>query len=105
MNATSVAGERLHRIILAPVVSEKSTRLGDKHGQVVFRVLRDAHKDEIRRAVELLFKVKVENVQTLIVYGKSRRTGRVLGRRKDWKKAYVRLAQGQKIDFGAGAAG
>lgn len=105
MSATTIAGERLHQIIVAPVVSEKSTRLADKHGQVVFRVLRSAHKDEIRRAVELLFKVKVEDVQTLIVYGKRRRTGRVLGRRKDWKKAYVRLAEGQQIDFGAGAAG
>ncbi|MDN5874958.1 MAG: 50S ribosomal protein L23 [Sinobacteraceae bacterium] len=104
MSKTSIAGERLHQIILAPVVSEKSTRVADKHNQAVFKVLRDAHKDEIKRAIETLFKVKVVAVQTLIVKGKARRFGRFNGRRSDWKKAYITLAEGQEIDLVSSAA-
>ncbi|MDE2150159.1 MAG: 50S ribosomal protein L23 [Gammaproteobacteria bacterium] len=93
-----MGGERLHQIILGPVVSEKSTRVSERANQAVFRVLRDARKPEIKAAVEKLFKVKVEAVRTLNVHGKQKRFGRFEGRRSDWKKAYVTLASGQQID-------
>lgn len=93
--------ERLFQIILAPVVSEKSTFVADKHQQVVFRVVKEACKEEIKAAVELLFKVKVEAVKVTNVKGKQKRFGRTVGRRKDWKKAYVCLEAGQEIDFAA----
>jgi len=91
--------ERLLKVILAPVISEKSTRLADKQNQVVFRVLPDATKQEIGAAVADLFKVEVVGVQVLNVKGKVKRSGRVTGRRDNWKKAYVTLKQGQDIDF------
>lgn len=95
--------DRLHQIILGPVISEKSTRVAEKRNQAVFKVLRDAEKPEIKEAVEKLFNVKVEGVQTLNVKGKTKRFGRSEGRRSDWKKAYVTLAQGQELDFLNGA--
>jgi large subunit ribosomal protein L23 len=95
--------ERLLQVILAPVVSEKSTMVSEKNQQVVFRVTTDASKPEIKAAVELLFNVKVEGVSTVNVGGKVKRFGRMTGRRKNWKKAYVSLAQGQEIDL-TGAA-
>jgi large subunit ribosomal protein L23 len=95
--------ERLMQVILAPVVSEKSTMVSEKNHQVVFRVTTDATKPEIKAAVELLFNVKVEGVSTVNVKGKVKRFSRMIGRRKDWKKAYVSLAQGQEIDL-AGTA-
>ncbi len=94
--------ERLLKVILAPVISEKSTRLADKLNQVVFRVLPDATKQEISAAVADLFKVEVVGVQVLNVKGKVKRSGRVTGRRDNWKKAYVTLKQGQDIDFASG---
>ncbi|MDO9009412.1 MAG: 50S ribosomal protein L23 [Thiobacillus sp.] len=94
--------ERLLKVILAPVISEKSTRLADKLNQVVFRVLPDATKQEIGAAVADLFKVEVVGVQVLNVKGKVKRSGRVTGRRDNWKKAYVTLKQGQDIDFTSG---
>ena len=97
----SARDERLMKILLAPTVSEKSTFVGEKHNQVVFRVLDDATKPEIRAAVELLFKVKVKGVQVSNVRGKEKRFGRMLGRRRHWKKAYVALAAGQEINFQA----
>ncbi|KMJ52696.1 MULTISPECIES: 50S ribosomal protein L23 [Vogesella] len=93
--------ERLLQVILAPVVSEKSTMVAEKNQQVVFRVVANATKPEIKAAVELLFNVKVDGVSTLNVKGKSKRFGRFVGKRKDWKKAYVSLAQGQEIDLTA----
>ncbi|TAM11970.1 MAG: 50S ribosomal protein L23 [Nevskiaceae bacterium] len=99
MSKLTVAGERLHQVIVAPLVSEKATRSAEKHNIAVFKVLRDADKAEVKKAVELLFSVQVKSVQTLIVKGKARRFGRTLGRRSDWKKAYVRLAEGQQIDL------
>lgn len=99
MKAVKLSAERLHQIIVSPVISEKSTRVAEKHNQAVFRVLRDASKPEIRLAVEQLFSVKVDDVQTLNVKGKTKRFGRSQGRRPDWKKAYVTLAEGQEIDF------
>jgi large subunit ribosomal protein L23 len=104
MSKISIAGERLHQIILAPVVSEKSTRSAEKHNQAVFKVLRDARKPEIKAAVEKLFNVKVEAIRTLNVKGKTKRFGASMGVRSDWKKAYVTLAEGQEIDFLGGAA-
>ena len=96
--------ERLHQIILAPVISEKATRVAEKRNQAVFKVLPDAQKPEIKEAVEKLFNVKVDGVRTLNVKGKNKRFGRFEGKRSDWKKAYVTLAQGQEIDFLGGAS-
>lgn len=96
--------DRLHQIIIAPVVSEKSTRAAEKFNQAVFKVARDAGKPEIKEAVEKLFNVKVADVRTLNVKGKNKRFGRFEGKRSDWKKAYVTLAQGQEIDFLGGAS-
>ncbi|MDP2640642.1 MAG: 50S ribosomal protein L23 [Betaproteobacteria bacterium] len=97
----SAKQERLMQVLLAPTVSEKSTFVGDKNNQVVFRVADDATKSEIKAAVELLFKVKVKGVQVSNVKGKEKKTGRIMGRRRNWKKAYVCLAQGQEINFQA----
>jgi large subunit ribosomal protein L23 len=102
MSAVQFSEERLLQVIEAPVVSEKSTLVADKNEQVVFRVAVDATKPEIKAAVELVFKVKVDNVQTLNVKGKVKRSGRFMGRRKATKKAYVSLAPGQEINFVAG---
>ena len=94
--------ERLMQVILAPVVSEKSTFVADKHEQVIFRVARDATKPEIKAAVELMFKVQVEAVKVANVRGKEKRFGRFNGRRNHWKKAYVCLKPGQEINFAEG---
>lgn len=97
--STAMNVERLHAIIVAPVVSEKSTRVLEAANQAVFKVLRDAQKPEIKAAVEAMFKVKVEGVRTLNVKGKAKGGQKTPGRRPDWKKAYVTLAAGQQIDF------
>ena len=88
-------------VLLAPQISEKATYVAEKNEQVIFRVVSDATKPEIKAAVELMFKVSVENVQVAVVKGKQKRFGRFMGRRKDWKKAYVCLAPGQEINFAA----
>jgi large subunit ribosomal protein L23 len=93
--------EQLMSVVLAPVVSEKSTRVADKNRQYVFRVADAATKPEIRAAVEMLFKTKVDSVTVSRVKGKRKRFGRFMGRRRNWKKAYVRLAAGQEINFAA----
>ena len=93
--------ERVMQVLLAPHVSEKSTLAADQANQVVFRVALDATKPEIRKAVETMFKVSVENVTVVRSQGKRKRFGRLQGRRSDWKKAYVRLAPGNDIDFTA----
>lgn len=98
--ARKYAPEQLMQVLLAPVVSEKSTRIADKHRQYVFRVADGATKPEIKAAVELLFKAKVDEVRVARVQGKAKRFGRFAGRRRNWKKAYVRLAAGQEINFG-----
>jgi large subunit ribosomal protein L23 len=95
--------ERLMTVLLAPQISEKSTMVGEKHEQVVFRVAPDATKPEIKAAVELLFKVQVESVQVTNVKGKIKRFGRSMGRRANWKKAFVSLKPGQEINFAAEA--
>lgn len=91
--------ERLMTVLVAPVVSEKATLVAEKNNQVAFRVLQDATKDEIKAAVELLFKVEVESVQVLNQKGKQKRFGRFNGRRRNVRKAYVSLRPGQEINF------
>lgn len=91
--------ERLFKIILAPVVSEKTTRVAELANQVVFKVASNANKSEVKAAVQKMFKVDVTKVCLLNVKGKTKRTRFGLGRRSDWKKAYVSLAEGQEIDF------
>ncbi|MGB8952840.1 MAG: 50S ribosomal protein L23 [Candidatus Aminicenantales bacterium] len=86
-----------YQIILRPVITEKSTGLKERNREVCFEVSRDANKTEIKKAVEQLFKVKVEKVWTQIKVGKKRRVGRSEGRTRDWKKAYVKLKEGEKM--------
>ncbi|MDG2076226.1 MAG: 50S ribosomal protein L23 [Arenicellales bacterium] len=96
--------ERMHQILLRPVISEKSTNAAESNRQVVFEVLENATKAEVREAVEKLFDVSVIAVQVLNVRGKIKRFGKTPGKRNNWKKAYVRLAVGDDIDFlGSGA--
>ena len=98
-NVKKHSNERLMTLLLAPIVSEKGTYVADKHEQVIFRVAPDATKPEIKAAVELMFKVQVDSVQVLVVKGKEKRFGRFMGRRSNWKKAYVCLKPGQEINF------
>ena len=91
--------ERLMTVLQGPHFSEKSTRAAELSNQVVFKIRVDATKAEVRQAVELLFDVKVENVQVVNCRGKIKRFGQTLGKRADWKKAYVTLAEGHDIDF------
>ncbi|MFA7665738.1 MAG: 50S ribosomal protein L23 [Burkholderiaceae bacterium] len=91
--------ERLMTVLVAPIISEKATMVAEKNEQVAFRVLQDATKDEIKAAVELLFKVQVESVQVLNQKGKQKRFGRYNGRRRNVRKAYVSLMPGQEINF------
>ncbi len=90
-------------VLISPLITEKGTLINESSNQVVFRVRKTANKEEIRRAVETFFKVKVEKVHTANLLGKRRRVGRGVGWRSDWKKAYVTLAEGQTIDFFEGA--
>ena len=95
---------RLAQILIAPIISEKATMAAEKHNQVLFKVMRDATKPEIKAAVELMFKVTVDSVQTVQHKGKTKRFGKGVGRRDHVKKAYVCLAQGQELNFsGEGA--
>ncbi len=92
--------ERLLKVLVGPVISEKSTRLEQyKDKQYAFVVTPDATKPEVKTAVEQCFKVQVESVQILNIKGKKKRFGRGMGRRSDVRKAYVRLAEGQSINF------
>ena len=98
------AESRLAQVLVAPIVSEKATMAVEKHNQVLFKVLRNATKPEIKAAVELLFKVQVDSVQTVQHKGKTKRFGKSTGRRDHIKKAYVCLAEGQELNFsGEGA--
>jgi large subunit ribosomal protein L23 len=94
--------ERLLKVLVEPHVSEKSAIVGDAHNQVVFKVTPDATKSEIKAAVEQLFDVTVETVNVVNLKGKRKRFGRLEGHRSGVRKAYVRLAEGQEIDFVAG---
>ncbi|HLR13237.1 MAG TPA: 50S ribosomal protein L23 [Burkholderiaceae bacterium] len=91
--------ERLMQVILAPIVTEKATNIAEQNQQIALRVARDATKPEIKAAVELLFKVEVDSVQVLNQEGKAKRFGRQLGRRRHERKAYVKLKDGQELDF------
>ncbi|MEA3275813.1 MAG: 50S ribosomal protein L23 [Pseudomonadota bacterium] len=95
--------ERLMKVLLSPLISEKTALAADANSQYTFRVDPSATKREIGRAVEALFEVEVDRVQVVNVKGKSKRFGQRLGKRKDWRKAYVRLKPGHDIDFGGGA--
>ena len=90
---------RLMQIILAPIVTEKATFVAEKNNQIAFRVIADATKPEIKAAVELLFKVQVDAVQVLNRKGKAKRFGRFVGRRRNERKAYVSLKEGQEINL------
>lgn len=104
MSAPKFAEGRLAKVLLAPIVSEKATMAGEKHNQVLFKVLRDATKPEIKAAVELMFKVEVEAVNVVNVKGKTKRFGGRPGRRDHVKKAYVALKAGQELNFSGEAA-
>ncbi len=91
--------DRLYKVILAPRVTEKTTLIGDQSNQYVFKVASDASKPEIKAAVEALFEVKVESVRVLNVKGKSKTFKMRPGKRSNWKKAYVRVQDGQTLDF------
>ena len=113
MNATTTTAtaakpkhqaDRLAQVLVAPIVSEKATMAAEKHNQVLFKVLRDATKPEIKAAVELMFKVEVESVSTVIQKGKVKRFGKSIGRRDHVKKAYVSLKAGQELNFSGEAA-
>ncbi len=95
--------EKLMQVLLAPHASEKTARAEELSNQVTFKVVRTATKPEVKAAVELMFDVKVQSVSILNQKGKAKRFGRTLGRRSDWKKAYVTLQSGQTIDFLGGA--
>jgi large subunit ribosomal protein L23 len=94
--------ERLMQVLLAPVVSEKSTFIGEKRNQYVFHVVPNATKPEIKAAVEFMFKTQVKSVSIMNVRGKQKRFGRFMGKRASWKKAYVALKPGQEINFAEG---
>lgn len=102
---TTLTAEKALTVLRAPLVTEKSSRLAESDNVVAFEVAADATKPQVRRAVETLFGVTVASVSTVKVKGKVKRFGRRMGRRSDWKKAYVTLAEGQTIDFTAGIGG
>ncbi len=93
----------VYSVITSPLVTEKATLVNGAGNQVVFRVRPSANKSAIKTAVETLFKVKVEKVRTIQYLGKERRVGKSVGRKSAWKKAYVTLAEGDRIDFFEGA--
>ena len=95
--------EQLMSVLIAPHVTEKTSLAMQNHNQYTFRVRREATKTDIRKAVELMFDVKVAGVQVVNEPGKQRRFGRIAGRTQDWKKAYVSLTPGQSIDYEARA--
>ncbi len=91
--------EKMYQIVRRPHISEKTAGIAESQRQITFEVLKTATKPEVKEAIETLFKVEVENVKTMVVKGKSKRAGRFMGRRNDWKKAYVTLKEGHDIDF------
>ncbi len=102
MSVQIFSQERLMQVILMPQVSEKATYIAEKHNQIIFRVIQDATKAEIRAAVELMWKaqnIEVRGVRVANIKGKEKRFGRFMGRRSNWKKAYVSIKTGQEINF------
>lgn len=91
--------DRLYNIIKSPHVSDKAYMVADTNSQIVFKVIKDANKTDIKKAVELMFDVKVEKVSTLNMPGKRRRFGKIEGKTSSWKKAYVTLKEGHDINF------
>lgn len=98
-----ITEERLLKVLRAPHISEKASMAAEKGNTIVFKVALNATKREIKAAVTKLFEVEVKSVNTLVVKGKTKRQGMRQGRRSDWKKAYVVLAEGQDLDFTGGA--
>ncbi len=94
-----MSNNRLYQVLLSPRVTEKTTLVGENSNQYVFHVVRDASKAEVKGAVELLFEVNVEAVRMVNVKGKTKSFRMRPGKRSDWKKAYVRVQEGQVIDF------
>jgi large subunit ribosomal protein L23 len=108
MSAQTFNAERLLQVIIAPQVSEKATYIAEKYNHVIFRVAQDATKLEIKAAIELIWKpqnIQVKSVQVANVKGKKKRFGRFIGRRSNWKKAYVSIQSGQEINFSDFAQG
>lgn len=103
MNKKPIQKERLLKVLLSPLLTEKGNKIAESNRQFAFKVTPDATKPEISAAVAELFKVEVEKVNLMNVMGKKKRHGATMGRRADWKKAYVKLKPGQDIDFGSGA--
>jgi large subunit ribosomal protein L23 len=103
MTITKYDEGRLMQVLVAPIVSEKATMVGDQTNAVLFKVLRDASKPEIKAAVELMFKVEVKGVSVLNQKGKAKRFGKTMGRRDHVRKAYVTLMPGQELNFGGEA--
>ncbi|MFT5260657.1 MAG: large subunit ribosomal protein L23 [Gammaproteobacteria bacterium] len=95
----NMSEERLFQIVRRPHISEKTAGIAESKRQITFEVLKTATKPEVKAAIETLFKVEVETVKTMVVKGKTKRSGRFLGSRNDWKKAYVTLKEGHDIDF------
>jgi large subunit ribosomal protein L23 len=103
MSVTKYDEGRLMQVLVAPIVSEKATQAAEQSNAVLFKVLRDASKPEIKAAVELMFKVQVKGVSVLNQKGKTKRFGKSVGRRDHVRKAYVTLAEGQELNFGGEA--
>ncbi len=99
MSASTLTKDELYQVLVAPVVTEKSTRAAESSGQVVFHVIQSATRNDVKAAIEQAFDVEVESVKILNVKGKNKRFGRTLGKRNDRKKAYIRLKEGSDIDF------
>ncbi|MEX8518710.1 MAG: 50S ribosomal protein L23 [Leptothrix sp. (in: b-proteobacteria)] len=104
MSTPKFAEGRLAQVLVAPIISEKATRVAELHNQVLFKVLQDATKPEIKAAVELMFKVEVASVQVVNQKGKTKRFGGRPGRRDNLRKAYVSLKDGQELNFSGEAA-
>lgn len=98
-SSSTLNSHELYQVLLAPVVTEKSTMASEKHGQVVFQVLPSANRHDVKAAIEQAFEVEVESVKIMNVKGKTKRFGQALGKRSDRKKAYIRLKEGSDIDF------
>jgi large subunit ribosomal protein L23 len=99
MSELSIKNSQTLNAILAPQITEKATFIADKYNQVAFKVKKNATKDQVKQAIELMFKVEVTAVNLLNMKGKTKRRGNNYGKRADWKKAYVSLKPGQEINF------
>ena len=99
MSELNIKNSKVLSSVLAPQITEKATFVADKFNQVAFKVKKDATKEEVKTAIELMFKVEVQAVNILNMQGKTKRRGNNFGKRADWKKAYVSLKPGQEINF------